>query len=204
MVPHEAATTPTSHDGASKFKVDNSEDDNAPKEVLDINAELTKMAQDFVHSLESKDENIIPEKWVKLLMVMSEGVQNEVKARTPARQQFGRWLKDKATEEELKDWAKVENSPDKARKCRTQWAEKRLKEAEEECRKATSYRKVESKNGVYRSFSRIVQEEGGHGDPSNVEAAENYCKACWAPRGIRAGLANHGQDEAREGRCRRN
>eukprot|EP00969_Alexandrium_andersonii_P269199 11898003-Alexandrium_andersonii.AAC.1 len=38
-------------------------------------------------------------------------------------------------------------------------------------------RVVDTTMGVYRSCSRIVEEEGGNHDPDNVRAAIDYCKA---------------------------
>eukprot|EP00959_Pyramimonas_sp_CCMP1952_P367703 7702079-Pyramimonas_sp.AAC.1 len=67
---------------------------------------LTGMAKDFVDSAEASDEAIIPEKWLNPLQVMTDGVKNKVVARSPAHQQFCRWLNDKATEQELADWEK--------------------------------------------------------------------------------------------------
>ena len=90
---------------------------------------------------------------------MTDGVRDKCPARSPAYQQFDRWLKTKATDMEKADYEEKKKNPDNARAYRTEWAAKKMKEAEEECQKATSYRKVQSKNGVYRSFSRIVKEE---------------------------------------------
>eukprot|EP00959_Pyramimonas_sp_CCMP1952_P304270 6367858-Pyramimonas_sp.AAC.1 len=96
------------------MEVDGKEDESKPQELryvsmepanaepvpTNVQASSNNLANKLKHKVDESDDVSAPKS------VMTDGVKNKVVARSPAYQQFGRWLNDKATEQELADWEK--------------------------------------------------------------------------------------------------
>ncbi|CAK0791709.1 unnamed protein product, partial [Prorocentrum cordatum] len=137
--------------------------------------EMAKQAKQQQVLMREMAEKSLPADVAKKMRELEVALENNnIVSRSDIYQKYQRHLQSLPEEEKKKH----KGTTIQKRQFRLEWAKLRLTEMEKKYFHYKSYETVNTRTGIYMSFPRVAQEEGGHHAEANVIAARNYCSSC--------------------------